>query len=104
MTLLKDIFLSIPRHTLEILVKYHILRENVLLWYDLIRFFDSIDLSPEAHRRRMSKWQKPISTMEKYIRTANQFGISDEQCRKVVSKLNTPLQTSEIPPKMPLES
>ena len=101
MTLLKDIFLSIPRHTLEILVKYHILRENVLLWYDLIRFFDSIDLSPEAHRRRISKWQKPISIMEKYVKTSLEFGISDEQCRKVVSKLNTPLQKSEIPQENP---
>lgn len=85
---LKDIFLSIPRHTLETLVKYHFLRESVLVWYDMIRFFDSIDLSEEAHRRRMSKFSKPISQMEKYTLTADRFHLSDDQTRKVINKLN----------------
>lgn len=85
---LKDIFLSISRETLQTLVKYRLLRPNILVWYDLIRFFDSIDLSEEAHRRRLSKLEKPVSQMDKYIITGNKYNLSDEQVRKVVSRLN----------------
>lgn len=86
--LLKDIFLSIPRTTIETLVKYHILRPNTLVWYDLIRFFDSIDLSEEAHRRRITKYCKPFGQMDKYLYTADHFHLTDEQTRKIVTKLN----------------
>lgn len=85
---LKSIFLSIPRETLATLVKYHIIRANVLVWYDLIKFFDSIDLSEEAHRRRISKLQKPISQMEKYIIAAKRFNLSDDHTRRIVNHLN----------------
>ncbi len=85
---LKDIFLSIPRSTIETLCKYHILPQNVIVWYDLIRFFDSIDLSEEAHQRRITKYCRPFGQMDKYITTADHFHLSDEQVRKVVSKLN----------------
>ena len=85
---LKDVFLSIPRTTLQTLVKYHLLRESVLVWYDLIKFFDSLDLTPQAHQRRLSKLEKPIGQMDKYIITADRFHLSDEQTRKIISKLN----------------
>ena len=85
---LKDLFLAIPRSTIETLTKYRILPQNILVWYDLIRFFDSIDLSEEAHRRRLSKFAKPLGQMDKYIITSDHFHLSDEQTRKIVTKLN----------------
>ena len=85
---LKDLFLSIPRSTWETLVKYHIVRKNVLMWYDLIQFFDSIDFSDEANRRRMTKYCKPFGQMERYMYTADEFRLSDEQTRKIISRLN----------------
>ena len=85
---LKDIFLSIPRSTLETLTNYHILPKNLLLWYDMIRFFDNLDFSEEAQRRRLSKFSRPLSQMGKYYMTADQFQLSDEQVRKVINRLN----------------
>ena len=85
---LKDIFLSIPRPTLEALTNYHILPKNLLHWYDMIRFFDSLDFSEEAHRRRLSKFCRPLSQMDKYCITADQFKLSDEQVRKVINRFN----------------
>jgi hypothetical protein len=85
---LKDLFLSIPRSTIETLTKYRLLPRNLLVWYDLIRFFDNLDLSEEAHRRRMTKYCKPFGQMDRYIYTADEFNLSDEQVRKVVSRLN----------------
>ena len=88
MAQLKSIFLSIPRETLVTLAKYKIVRPTLIEWYDLIRFFDSIDLTDEAQRRLRSKFFKPISQMEKYIMTGEQFRMSHEQTRKIVSLLN----------------
>lgn len=88
MAQLKDIFLSIPRETLVTLAKYKLIRPTLVEWYDLIQFFDSIDFSHQAQQRLRSKLFKPISQMEKYIITGEQFNISHEQTRKVVSRLN----------------
>lgn len=88
MAQVKDIFLSIPRETLVTLAKYKLIRPTLIEWYDLIRFFDAIDFSDEAQQRLHSKIFKPISQMEKYIITGEQFKISYEQTRKVVSLLN----------------
>ena len=85
---LKDLFLSIPRGTLETLTRHHLLRPNILLWYDLIRFFDSLDLSDEAQHRRISKYLRPLGQMDKYTLTADRFHLSEDQTRKIVSKLN----------------
>lgn len=85
---LKDLFLSIPRGTLETLTRHRLLRPNLLLWYDLIRFFDSLDLSDEAHHRRINKYLRPLGQMDKYTLTADRFHLSEDQTRKIVSKLN----------------
>ena len=85
---LKDLFLSLPRGTLETLTRHHLLRPNILLWYDLIRFFDSLDLSDEAHHRRINKYLRPLGQMDKYTLTADRFHLSEDQTRKIVSKLN----------------
>lgn len=85
---LKNLFLSIPRSTWETLVKHHIVRKNVLMWYDLIQFFDSIDFSDEANRRCRTRYCKPFGQMDKYIYTAEEFHLSDEQTRKIISRLN----------------
>ena len=85
---LKDLFLSIPRGTLETLTRHRLLRPNILLWYDLIRFFDSLDLSDEAQQRRVSKLLRPLGQMDKYTLTADRFHLSEDQTRKIVSKLN----------------
>ena len=71
---LKDIFLSIPRSTWETLVKYHLIRESILVWYDLILFFDSL---PE-----------PGSRMGKYIETAEYFHLDSDHTRRVIRKMN----------------
>ena len=47
-----------------------------------------LDLSEEAHRRRLSKFAKPFGQMYKYLLTADRFHLSDDQTRKIVSKLN----------------
>ena len=85
---LKDLFLSIPRSTLETLTRHRLLRPNILLWYDLIRFFDSLDLSDEAQPRRINKSLRPLGQMDKYTLTADRFHLSEDQTRKIVSKLN----------------
>lgn len=78
---LKSLFLSIPRDTIKTLTHYHILSRNTLIWYDLIKFFDEIDLSEQAHKQ-------PLKQMEKYTLTANQFNLSEEQIRKIIARLN----------------
>ncbi len=85
---LKDLFLSISRGTIATLTKYHILPQNILVWYDLIRFFDSLDTSQEAQQRRLSKLRKPLSQMDKYLITGEKYNLSDEQTRKIISRLN----------------
>ena len=98
---LKDLFLSIPRSTLETLTRHHLLRPNILLWYDLIRFFDSLDLSDEAQHRRISKYLRPLGQMDKYTLTANRFHLSEDQTRHIIARLNTPIsqkETTQPPP------
>lgn len=95
---LKNLFLSIPRTTLQTLVKYRIFRPNILVWYDLIRFFDTIDFSEEAQQRRMSKFRQPFGQMDRYALTADRFHLSEDQTRHIVARLNTPLARNEIPP------
>ncbi len=85
---LKDLFLKIPRTTIATLTKYRILPQNILVWYDIVQFFDSLDTSPEAQRRRLSKLQKPLSQMEKYIITGEKYHLSDEQTRKIINRMN----------------
>lgn len=85
---LKNLFLSIPRSTWETLAKHHLVRQNILVWYDLIRFFDAIDSSPEAERRRKSKIFRSFTTMDKYIITAEHFKLSDDHVRRIIACLN----------------
>lgn len=85
---LKNLFLAVPRSTWETLAKYHIVRPSLLVWYDLIRFFDQIDLSPEAQKRRLSKLQKPLSQMDKYYLTADRFHLDPDHTRKIINKFN----------------
>ncbi|MGN1240035.1 MAG: hypothetical protein ACI4TV_04080 [Paludibacteraceae bacterium] len=88
--LLKDLFLAIPRSTIQTLTRYRLLPRHLLEWYDLIRFFDTLDFSEEA-RRRQSKFAKPFGQMDKYTLTADHFQRSDEQVRKIIARLNTPI-------------
>ena len=85
---LKELFLKIPRNTIQTLTNYHILPKNILLWYDIVCFFDSLDNSPDAQQRRLSNLQKHLSQMDKYIITGEKFNLSDEQTRKIIARLN----------------
>ncbi len=85
---LKNLFLSIPRSTLATLTRYHLLPRHTLVWYDLICFFDQIDLSDEAQQRRLSKIRKPLSQMEKYQYTADRFHLDVDHTRRIISRLN----------------
>ena len=78
---IKQLLLSIPQETLDKLAKYHLIRESLPVWCEMIKFYDALNESED-------NMGKQLSQSAKYVLTSEKFHLDYDHTRRIIRILN----------------